>query len=95
MVKSRFDGFEFWNGRGWIDNKSLYKKLCEYDTDIESLSKAFFNISILLSANGLSTYTIALFKSPPLINPFSSNVSSSCRKLKVLADEISSLNSLI
>jgi len=38
LYKSRFDGFEFWNGRGWIDNKSLYKKLCEYDTDIESLS---------------------------------------------------------
>ena len=38
LYKSRFDGFEFWNGRGWMNNKSLYKKLCEHDTDIDSLS---------------------------------------------------------
>jgi hypothetical protein len=35
--KSRFDGFEFWNGRSWLDNKTMYKKLCEYDTDINTL----------------------------------------------------------
>ena len=37
IYKSRFDGFEFWNGRSWIDNKITYKKLCEYDTDVETL----------------------------------------------------------
>jgi|TARA_R100001440_G_scaffold30106_3_gene48418 arginyl-tRNA--protein-N-Asp/Glu arginylyltransferase len=37
VYKSRFDGFEFWNGRSWLGNKSLYKKLCEYDTDISSI----------------------------------------------------------
>ena len=38
LYKSRFDGFEFWNGRGWIDNKTLYKKLCEHDTEINTLA---------------------------------------------------------
>ena len=32
-----FDGFEFWNGRSWIDNKSVYKKLCEHDTEITTI----------------------------------------------------------
>ena len=39
IYKSRFDGFEFWNGKSWIDNKLIYKKLCEYDTEIETLSE--------------------------------------------------------
>ena len=39
LYKSRFDGFEFWNGRGWISNKSLYKKLCEHDTEINTLEE--------------------------------------------------------
>jgi len=39
VYKSRFDGFEFWNGRGWLKDKSLYKKLCEHDTDITTLSE--------------------------------------------------------
>ena len=39
LYKSRFDGFEFWNGRGWISNKSLYKKLCEHDTEINTLDE--------------------------------------------------------
>jgi len=39
VYKSRFDGFEFWTGKSWIDNKLTYKKLCEYDTEIETLSE--------------------------------------------------------
>ena len=39
IYKSRFDGFEFWNGKSWIDNKLIYKKLCEYDTEVETLSE--------------------------------------------------------
>jgi hypothetical protein len=38
IYKSRFDGFEFWTGKSWIDNKLTYKKLCEYDTEVETLS---------------------------------------------------------
>ena len=37
VYKSRFDGFEFWSGRSWIDNKSVYKKLCEHDTEITTI----------------------------------------------------------
>ena len=37
VYKSRFKGFEFWNGKSWIDNKTLYKKLCEHDTEINTL----------------------------------------------------------
>jgi len=39
VYKSRFDGFEFWTGKSWIDNKLTYKKLCEYDTEVETLSE--------------------------------------------------------
>ena len=39
IYKSRFDGFEFWNGKSWIDNKLIYKKLCEYDTEVGTLSE--------------------------------------------------------
>ncbi|MNR68143.1 hypothetical protein D3C85_1925290 [compost metagenome] len=38
---------------------------------------------------------MALFKSPPLINPFSNKDSNSCKKLKVLELAISSLKSAI
>ena len=38
VYKSRFDGFEFCIGRSWIDNILTYKKLCEYDTEVETLS---------------------------------------------------------
>ena len=37
MYKSRFDGFEFWTGRGWMSNKNIYKKLCEKDSSIENI----------------------------------------------------------
>ena len=62
---------------------------------ISSLLNAFFSFSIVLSDNSLSTYTIALFKSPPLIRSFSKSISISCKKLKVLAAAISSLKSEI
>ena len=39
VYKSMFDGFEFWTGKSWIDNKLTYKKLCEYDTEVETLSE--------------------------------------------------------
>ena len=39
VYKSRFDGFEFWGGRGWSSDKTLYKKLCEHDTEITTMSE--------------------------------------------------------
>ena len=39
VSKSRFDGFEFWGGRGWSSDKKLYKKLCEHDTEITTMSE--------------------------------------------------------
>ena len=39
LYKSRFDGFEFWNGRSWLSNKLLYKKLCEHDTEINTIQE--------------------------------------------------------
>jgi hypothetical protein len=58
-----------------------------------SLLNAFFNFNIVSLDISLSTYTMALFKSPPLIKLLSNNISNSCRKLKVLAFAISLLNS--
>ena len=39
IYKSKYDGFEFWNGKDWIDNKSLYEELCKQDTSIKTLSQ--------------------------------------------------------
>ena len=39
MYKSRFDGFEFWNGRSWLSDKTLYKKLCEHDTEVNTIQE--------------------------------------------------------
>jgi hypothetical protein len=58
-----------------------------------SFPKAFFRFSIVLADISLSTYTIALFKSPPFIKPLSKSDSNSCKKLKVLDSENSDLNS--
>ena len=59
-----------------ITNSSLADEIKVFDfTETDFLLNAFFNLSIVLSEIFLSTYTMALFKSPPLINPFSSNVS--------------------
>jgi hypothetical protein len=35
--KSKYKGFEFWNGKEWINNKTMYNKLCDNDSSIESL----------------------------------------------------------
>ena len=35
--KSKYAGFEFWTGREWLDDKNIYKKLCEEDTNIKNL----------------------------------------------------------
>ena len=37
LYKSKYDGFEFWNGRKWVNNKSMYNKLCNNDSAIESI----------------------------------------------------------
>ena len=39
IYKSRFDGFEFWNGRSWLSDKTLYKKLCEHDTEVNTIQE--------------------------------------------------------
>ena len=39
VYKSRFDGFEFWNGRSWLSDKTLYKKLCEHDTEVNTIEE--------------------------------------------------------
>ena len=35
--KSKYKGFEFWNGKEWVNNKSMYNKLCDKDSSIESI----------------------------------------------------------
>ena len=35
--KSKYKGFEFWNGKEWVNNKSMYNKLCDNDSSIESI----------------------------------------------------------
>ena len=35
--KSKYKGFEFWNGKKWVNNKSMYNKLCDNDSSIESI----------------------------------------------------------
>ena len=35
--KSKYKGFEFWNGKEWVNNKTLYNKLCDNDSSIESI----------------------------------------------------------
>ena len=35
--KSKYKGFEFWNGKEWVNNKSMYNKLCDNDSNIESI----------------------------------------------------------
>ena len=52
IYKSRFDGFEFWNGRSWLNDKTLYKKLCEYDTEVNTIEelnayqKKYFTLNV-------------------------------------------------
>jgi len=35
--KSKYKGFEFWNGKEWVNNKFMYNKLCDNDSSIESI----------------------------------------------------------
>jgi len=35
--KSKYDGFEFWNGREWLNDRAMYNKLCDNDSNIESI----------------------------------------------------------
>lgn len=37
LYKAKYDGFEFWTGREWLDDENIYKKLCEEDTNIKNL----------------------------------------------------------
>ena len=64
-------------------------------TEIESFLNATLSFSIVSGDSALSTYTIALFKSPPFIKPCSNNISISCKKLNVRESEISFLKSEI
>lgn len=36
--KSCFQGFEFWNGKQWLDDKNVYKSMCERDSEMKTLS---------------------------------------------------------
>jgi hypothetical protein len=36
--KSKYDGFEFWTGRKWCNDKKIYKELCANDSNIKSLA---------------------------------------------------------
>ena len=38
MYKSKYDGFEFWTGREWLDNKKLYEQLCINDNRIKNFA---------------------------------------------------------
>ena len=35
--KSKYKGFEFWNGKEWINNKSMYNTLCDNDSNIKTI----------------------------------------------------------
>ena len=37
MYKTKYDGFEFWTGRKWLDDKNIYQTLCKRDSDINDL----------------------------------------------------------
>ena len=39
ISKSKWPGFEWWNGRYWSDNVEIYKKLLNSDTNTESLKE--------------------------------------------------------
>jgi UDP-3-O-[3-hydroxymyristoyl] N-acetylglucosamine deacetylase/3-hydroxyacyl-[acyl-carrier-protein] dehydratase len=62
------------------------KKLSDFKNHISN-SRTFSFLHEL----GLSTYTIALLRSPPFINPSSRSISNSCKKLNVLEEDISSI----
>ena len=55
IYKSRFDGFEFWNGRCWLNDKTLYKKLCEYDTEVNTIEELNAYQKKYFTLNGKTT----------------------------------------
>ena len=55
IYKSRFDGFEFWNGRSWLNDKTLYKKLCEYDTEVNTIEELNAYQKKYFTLNGKTT----------------------------------------
>ena len=55
IYKSRFDGFEFWNGRSWLNDKTLYKKLCEYDTEVNTIEELNAYQKKYFTLNGQTT----------------------------------------
>ena len=55
IYKSRFDGFEFWNGRSWSNDKTLYKKLCEYDTEVNTIEELNAYQKKYFTLNGKTT----------------------------------------
>ena len=55
IYKSRFDGFEFWNGRSWLNDKTLYKKLCEYDTEVNTIQELNAYQKKYFTLNGKTT----------------------------------------
>ena len=50
MYKSKYDGFEFWTGREWLSDKTIYKNLCNNDeriknfTDLNDYQEKYFQI---------------------------------------------------
>ena len=38
MYKSKYDGFEFWTGREWLSDKTIYKNLCNNDERIKNFA---------------------------------------------------------
>ena len=38
MYKTKYDGFEFWTGRKWLDDKNIYETLCKRDSSINDLA---------------------------------------------------------
>ena len=50
MYKSKYDGFEFWTGREWLNDKTIYKNLCNNDehiknfTDLNDYQEKYFQI---------------------------------------------------
>jgi arginyl-tRNA--protein-N-Asp/Glu arginylyltransferase len=50
IYKSKYDGFEFWTGREWLDDKTIYKNLCNNDeriknfTDLNDYQEKYFRI---------------------------------------------------
>ena len=38
IYKANYDGFEFWTGRKWLDDKNIYETLCKRDSNINDLA---------------------------------------------------------